>query len=93
MSGNAYVQNEGIVKPMKIYWSSTISKESYKKSICKKEWHVFYLLGSFHESSQELENEEIQNVGSSYESFQELENEESQNEGVMLIETGSGSSE
>lgn len=50
------------------------------------------MLGSFHESSQELENEEIQNVGSSYESFQELENEESQNEGVMLIETGSGSS-
>ena len=51
------------------------------------------MLGSFHESSQEHENEEIQNVRSYYESFQELENEESQNEGVMLIETGSGSSE
>lgn len=51
------------------------------------------MLGSFHESSQELENKEIQNVGSSYESFPELETEESQNEGVMLIETGSGSSE
>ena len=50
------------------------------------------MLSSSHESSQELENEEIQNVGSSYESFQKLENEESQNEGAMLIETGSGSS-
>ena len=32
--GNVCVQTEGILKPMKIYWSSTMSKEYYKKYNC-----------------------------------------------------------